>query len=58
MTGSRKIMCLLINMAGADHRLESARAQLDQDGMDWERLDAVTPESDDFVPVELSLIHI
>jgi len=52
MTGSRKIMCLLINMAGADHRLESARAQLDQDGMDWERLDAVTPESDDFVPVE------
>jgi glycosyl transferase family 25 len=47
-------MCLLINVASATDRLEEARAQLDQQGIDWERLDAVTPKSDEFAVPELS----
>ena len=41
-------MCLLINVDSAKDRLEEAENQLDNQEIEWERLDAVTPQSDDF----------
>ena len=49
---SNTVMCLLINVASAKNRLKEAKTQLKNQDIDWERLDAVTPESDDFTVCE------
>ena len=43
-----KTLYLLINMSSATRRLAEAKQQLDSQGIDWERLDAITPEHPDF----------
>ena len=52
MKSSHTVMCLLINVDSAKDRLEEAKTQLENQDIDWERLDSVTPQSDDFVVCE------
>ena len=42
-------MCLLINVDSATDRLQEAKTQLDKQDLHWERLEAVTPKSKEFV---------
>ena len=49
MKSSHKVMCLLINVDSATDRLQEAKTQLDKQDLHWERLEAVTPKSKEFV---------
>ena len=49
MKSSHKVMCLLINVDSATDRLQEAKSQLDKQDLHWERLEAVTPKSEEFV---------
>lgn len=48
MKSSHKVMCLLINVDSATDRLQEAKSQLDKQDLHWERLEAVTPKSEEF----------
>lgn len=49
MEAPHNVIWLLINVAEASDRLRDAQCQLKEQDFSWQRLDAVTPKSDDFV---------